>query len=275
MGGLNTGQYMQFISRLLVFSTIVFPLFVGIASAQSNDGNSTITLVYANKWAPISGGEGDQVEGILPSLMEEIIHNRMGIRVIHKGLPWGRAQEVIKRGDADGFITTPTEARQGYSVASKQTVLQLPFQAFVKKGSASELDLKAGKPLTELGTTRFCDVLGNGWAKAFYDARNITYLEVPSLDNCLKMLNIGRTDIVIHASPVTQLFIRKLAIAPNIGRIAHVYPESPEFPLLLSKKSTYGAGFLARFDKIVADMKQSQEYEKILDQLTQENIDQF
>ncbi len=244
-------------------------------AAYSQTTDKSITLVYANKWAPISAGDEEQVQGILPDLMHEILHIRMGYDVTHLGRPWGRAQKDIENGVADGFITTPTETRKAYANTSEQDVLYIPFQAFVRKNSAAEVTIKKGIALNKLENSTFCDVLGNNWAVEFYKARGIDYLTVPSIDICLKMLNKGRADVIIHASPVTQLFIKKLEFSDSISMIPHVYKESPKFPLLISKKSNLSAEFFDHFDETVAKMKKTGEYDRLLNSLMKRNIELF
>ncbi|WP_169543579.1 substrate-binding periplasmic protein [Sneathiella aquimaris] len=258
-----------------MISIILVLLSSSALASQSDRSKGPIIVLYANEWAPISEGNGKQVRGILPGLIEEIIQKRLGIDVIHKGVPWGRAQEEIERGTADAFVTTPTPTRKKYAIPSDQNVLYVPFEAFVRKGSSAENSLKSGRPLTALKNTGFCDLLGNGWAVEFYRARKIDYQIAPTIDSCLNMLSRGRTDIVIHATPVTQLFIKKLGFTNEIVRISHVYSESPKFPLLISKKSKFGADFLERFDQTLADMKKTSEYDDLLQELTTQYLEHF
>ncbi len=225
---------MRLINFEHVVSVFLAYFLLGVTVAYSATTKETITLVYANKWAPISVGDGEEIQGILPDLMHEILHIRMGLNVSHLGRPWGRAQKDVESGFADGFRTTPTNARKADTNQSQQDVLYIPFQAFVRKNSVTEGDIKKGVPLNKLENTTFCDVLGNNWAIEFYKARDIDYLTVPSIDICLKMLNKGRADVIIHASPVTQLFIRKLKFTDSISMIPHIYEESPKFPFLIS-----------------------------------------
>ncbi|MBE7635877.1 transporter substrate-binding domain-containing protein [Sneathiella sp. P13V-1] len=264
--------FVLFKNVLLILFAFVF---LGARTVIAESNKEKIALVYANKWAPISAGDEEQVKGILPDLMHEILHIRMGLDISHLGRPWGRAQQDVESGIADGFITTPTSARKIYSNQSEQDVLYIPFQAFVRANSEAEVSLKEGKALDKLQNTTFCDVLGNNWAVEFYGARNIDYLTVPSIDICLKMLDKERADVIIHASPVTQLFIKKLKLTDRISMIPHVYKESPRFPLLISKKSNLDPEFLDHFDSTVSEMKDTGEYDRLLNNLIKRNLDLF
>lgn len=256
---------------LLAFSTLI----IMQANAQSEDAAPTMSLVYSSTWAPMSVGDDEKVRGIIPDLLEEIIQNRMGIKVRHIGLPWARAQTFIEYGGADGFVTTPTEPRLKYSIQSKENALPIPFHAFVGKNSPTEIQLRAGTPLEKLQSARYCDVLGNGWATAFYKKRNIDYEIAQSLENCLKMLASNRIEVVVHAAPVTQFAITKLSLNDQITMMPHAYSESPDFPLLISKRSNFGQDFLDKFDAVLIEMKKNHELEILLERLTQKNLASF
>ncbi len=166
---------------------LLFLLFVSVAHGQP------LTVVYANAWKPISVGTGEKVEGILPSLVESILHDEMGLQVRHVGVPWKRAQRMIESGTADAFVTAPTAARLQFTESTQQTFYSLEFRAFAKKGSAAFLDLRQDPNISSYrDSLRFCDVLGNGWAKAFYKAREIDYYIASEIAQCAHMIDRER-----------------------------------------------------------------------------------
>lgn len=253
-----------------LFIGFLVALLPAHAFAQDSGG---IRIVYAADWAPISHGEGSDVRGILPDLMEAIIARRLGVPVIHSGQPWGRAQALIESGQADAFVTTPTEARLEYARRSEENVLLVPFQAFTTSDSTFYRELAAGAPLTSLKDARFCDVLGNGWAKAFYAKRKLDYLSVPTIENCLKLLSVKRSDVIVHAAPVTRLYIQHLDLAELVSQLPHIYPESPAFPLLISRKSSFGPRFLASFDRTIGELRASGEFDRMMSEIQQANLE--
>lgn len=260
-------------SLIRLVSSITLSAIITTAGASFSYADSPVFKVaYASEWAPISFGENEKVKGILPDLIEEIIAKRMNIKVLHQGFPWARAQKAVENGLVDAFITTATEQRLLYSTRSKTNILKVPFQAFTLKGSVAESKLSNGHNVANLGDYLYCDVLGNGWAKAFYNKRNIDYLVTSTLDNCLNMMVANRVDVIIHASPVAQMFIKKLAIDNKINMLPKIYPESPEFPLLLSKKSDFGTVFLQKFDALIKEMKKSGEFATLMKEVTERNL---
>ncbi|KLN59740.1 hypothetical protein WH96_15195 [Kiloniella spongiae] len=222
-------------------------------------------IAYAESWAPISVGAADNVTGILPQLMESIIQERMGIPVEHHGFPWARAQQAVISGEVDAFITTPTAERLEFSHASQSVVFPLRFQPIVRKNSEEEFGFKSEIDITTtLKSKRYCDVLGNGWAKVFYRKKKLKYLVVPTLDVCLKHLAQGQIDIIIHAEPVATSFIEKLHLKKELKVLPIIMDSSPEFPLLVSKKSPFGQAFIDSFDQTLVHIKNEGLWERLI-----------
>lgn len=210
-----------------------------------------IKIVYAENWAPISYGEQNTVKGILPEIIDHILAKNLGMNVTHIPVPWARAQKMVESGQADAFITTATAARLKYSEASKHTLYTLPFVGATKTGSQTEKLFSDPDDLSHLYEKRFCDVLGNGWATAFYQDKPVKLHIVPTIRECLLLLNAGRVDVIIHAGPVLRKYISELNLEDKISIMKKPSLKSPAFPLLVSKKSNLPKGFLKKFDTFI------------------------
>lgn len=208
-----------------------------------------LKVVYAASWAPISVGEGDKVSGILPDLVETYVHKGLGIKVDHIGVPWARAQEMVRSGQADAFITTATPERLEFTTASQEPIYQLAFKPVVRRGEGTRFVTETA--LTRMKNLRFCDVLGNGWARDFYEKLNIKFYVAQTLDQCLRQLVNKRTDVIIHAAPVAEDFIKKMGISGQVEIINLTMESSPSFPFLLSSKSDFGQDLLDDLDTVV------------------------
>ncbi|WP_120495440.1 ABC transporter substrate-binding protein [Kiloniella sp. EL199] len=254
------------LARNTVLAISVWCLFVFSSSLHADEKKTQpFKIAYAESWAPISIGSARTVTGMLPELMESVIQERMGIPVEHHGFPWARAQQAVKSGEVDAFITTPTNERLEFSRASKNVVFPLRFQPVVRVNSEEESRFKSEIDITTtLKSKRYCDVLGNGWAKEFYRKKNLKYLIVPTLDVCLKHLVQGQTDIIIHAEPVAADFIKELQLGTQVKILPIVMESSPEFPLLVSKKSPFGQAFISDFDETLGEMKNEGLWEKLI-----------
>ncbi len=251
-------------SSVLIILVWCFSVF-SFSLHADEDKTQPFKIAYAESWAPISVGSANTITGILPRLMESIIHERMGIPVQHIGFPWARAQQAVKSGEVDAFITTPTVERLEFARASQSIVFPLRFQPIVRIGSEEELGFKSEIDITTtLKSKRYCDVLGNGWAKEFYRKKNLRYQTVPTLDVCLKHLVQKQTDIIIHAEPVAANFIKELQLDAQVRILPIIMDSSPEFPLLVSRESPFGQAFINNFDETLSDMKNEGEWEILI-----------
>lgn len=258
--------------RILVI--LVVALLPLMCAAASSSPPKPVVIAYANAWAPMSEGDGEVVVGILPRLMERLIRTELGRPVVHIGMPWGRAQSAVRSGAVDAFVTTPTQERLGYASSSRNVVYPLQFRAFTLEGSPQSKALQAGVSIEDLSSTHFCDVLGNGWAEQFYQQINRPVFWAPEIGHCLRMLAKGRTDVVVHSTAVTRLEIDQLGLGPVLRMHPTVYPGA-EFTLLISKASPIPADFLTDFDRLLDRMKDSGDYERLVEEVLEETLSNY
>ncbi|GGF71764.1 hypothetical protein GCM10011332_27180 [Terasakiella brassicae] len=233
----------------LLFSTTLVWNADGLSQeAKSPDTENVFRIVYANNWNPISYIENGQTKGILPERVEHLLGQIMGLRVEHIAVPWGRAQKMIREGTADAFITTVTPERLTYSTPTQDSLFYVPFVLTTLKESAADQRLKSPDNLIPVMGATFCDVLGNGWATQFYQNKPVNVHYVPTIEECLKMLQVGRVSGIVHAQAVVKHYADIMGLENNI----HIYPNpaqsSPSFPILVSNKSVWKDRFLNDFN---------------------------
>jgi len=246
-----------------------------LVAAQVADAQEkrSFTIAYASEWAPYSYGLGAEVDGLLPRLMDKIFAGIVDFEVVHNGLPWERAQQVFFGGRVDGMVATATQERLSHGSRSAEAALEIPFHPIVRRDSALKQILLNDPGLTGARHFRYCDVLGNGWAKEFYSKRNIEFSISPTIDNCLQQLKLGRVDIVIHARPVLEIFSKQLGLEAELEIVDLKYDESPQFPLLVSNSYEFADELIDAFDREVARLKSSGVYEEVVDDLVAKEKD--
>ncbi|MEH6470545.1 MAG: transporter substrate-binding domain-containing protein [Halopseudomonas sp.] len=244
------------------------PICCLLLSLSSTAKACELSIVYADSWAPISSGEGSLVTGILPSLVQTIIGDQIGCNISHQGVPWGRAQTMLKHGLADAFITTPTAERLSFTRSSHNSFYSLDFVAFADRQSAVHEAFNNGMPLGQIGNQfRICDVLGNDWAKSFYASQGINFIEAPTLDNCLMMIKRNRADIIIHAADVARHKIQQMGLAEQIVSIPKVF-HRVDFTLMVSNRSPLKSQLIDQVDDHLAGMKRSGKYAAQLEDIS-------
>jgi polar amino acid transport system substrate-binding protein len=241
-----------------------------VAGAQEK---RKFTIAYASEWAPYSYGLGGEVDGLLPRLMDKIFAGIDEFEVVHNGLPWERAQQVFFGGRVDGMVATATQKRLSHASRSQEAALEIPFHPIVRRDSSLKQLLLDDRSLSGLRKQQYCDVLGNGWAEEFYKKRNIKFSIAPTIDNCLQQLKLGRVDIVIHARPVLEIFVKQLELEEELEIINLKYEESPQFPLLVSDAYEFADDLVVEFDREVLRLKSSGVYEEVMDDLVAKEKD--
>jgi len=231
-------------------------------------GEIPLRLAYNSDWPPYSSGIGQEVTGILPALMDEILVNRMGVVVEHHGAPWARVQHYVENGIMDAFITVPTEKRLQYATSSESIVYRFEMHPIVKIGSQAEEMLLSAPTVETLKTLKVCDMLANGWANNFYATHEITFHAVEDAATCLRLIDSDRLDVIIQPSAVGLMSIRQQSQEDRLRPLDHVYGRM-EFTLLLSKQSPSFSALLPRFDATVAAMKADGSYDRIVSGLIQ------
>lgn len=223
-------------------------LFVESPQAAAEEMPLKMKIVYADSWAPVSFVQDGKAEGLLPRKMEHILSDHLGLDVEHIAVPWGRAQQMVKTGAADGMVTTATSERLTFTNRSSSDVFILPFVVATRTETAAVLQTFNPDDLTLFSGKRFCDVLGNGWAQVFYEEKPVELYIAPTIRECLKLLSFGRVDGIVHAEPVLRHYVKEMALSKEVYVHSNPSRTSPVFPLLISKKSKHSAEMLERFD---------------------------
>jgi polar amino acid transport system substrate-binding protein len=235
--------------KIFGICVFIFALMLNQSTWAGQDLHGVkIQIVYAEDWNPVSYGRKNPARGLLPDKMDSLLSKELGMIVTHTPVPWGRAQRMVEMGSADAFVTTVTPKRLEFARASKSKVFVLPFVAAVKRNSDAASKLHNPDDLSAFKDHLFCDVLGNGWADNFYKDKPVKVHIAPSIKECLKLLNAGRVDAIIHAAPVMDEYVKELSLSNEIKISQQSSQQSPQFSLLVSKKSPLGQDFLDIFD---------------------------
>lgn len=252
--------------RLFILASFICAILVKWQPAHADD--HVLRLAYNSDWPPYSSGVGQNVVGILPTLMDEILVNRMGMTIEHHGAPWARVQRYVETGKMDAFVTVPTEKRLEYAHTSDAIVYRFEMRPIVKGGGDAENKLNAEPTIDTLKTLRVCDMRANGWAKNFYSKHEMDFHAAADAAACLRLINGGRLDVIIQPAAIGLQSIKQQFRGELLTPLPHVYGLM-EFTLLLSKQSPEFEEIMPRFDEAIAAMKEDGSYDRIVNDLRQ------
>jgi len=246
-------------------------LLAGLLLSGPAASEQPFKLSYNSDWPPYSSGVGREVNGILPKLMTAIIGHRMGMKIVHRGYPWKRAQKVVETGQFDAFVTVPTKARLVYANSSNSVVYTIEMRPVVASGGAAEHKIGASPSPEVLKGLKLCEIIGNGWGKRFSEKNGLTPLMATKVASCLRMIANGRVEVTIQSPAVANRQIK----AENLGRALSVLPNPygvMKFTLLVSKKSAFGHKFITAFDKTMDAMTNDGTYQALVQRLVQGDL---
>ncbi len=236
-------------------------LLLMVATVSISSAREPMKMVYFDNFPPYSWLERGEMKGILIDVMDEALQKRMGIAVIHRGYPWERAQNFVKNGEGDAFVTVPTPKRMTYTRVSKEPVVKPSFTMFVNKDSLRIDELRTVEKISDLKKFRLGHYLGSGWAQ-----KNLAGMDVdwtPNSDTCLMMLGKGRFDVFVDVSQVIRYNIKLLGLQKQITEIPTVL-DSSTFNLCIGKQSAY-ASILPKFDETIRKMGMDGTLQRIYD----------
>jgi len=248
--------------RTLTFLLTAFSLslFSGVSGAK------ILKVGFNADWAPYSVGSSETVKGILPDLIREALSKHMDMPVDVIGYPWARVQNLVENGSIDAFVTVPTAPRLEYALSSSETVYKIEIRTTVMRNSPVEKRLRDNPHPDALKALRYCDILGNGWGMAYTAKHGITPIIGRKVISCLRMVQKGRADVVLQASVVTSREIAAQNMSDHLVTLPTIFG-TMSFTFLLSKKSSFGQGFVDRFDATLKRMKEDGSYSKLIARL--------
>jgi len=255
LGNLMT-EFGEFMKKLLILS-IIFVLASAHASAQE-----PIKLNYLS-YAPFSWKDADsgRMKGIFIDVHNEALGKRMNIPVTHTEYPWKRAQQMVRRGEADAFTSVPTPERRAYAEISSEPVVLTEITLFANRKNPKLGEFKKVRKISDLKGFNLLDYLGNGWAEKNLAGMNVDWGN--GMGQILKALAAGRGDLFVQNIHVTAYNIKKLGLQEHILRVPADL-ESVSFNLCIGKKSSY-VNVLPKFDETIREMRNDGTLQKIYD----------
>lgn len=243
-------------------ATALTTLSVLLSISSVAYGEEQMKMTYFNNFPPFSwSAEDGTMKGILVDVMDQFVGEEMGIPLSHQGFPWARAQQMVKEGDADGFVTVPTPARQEYTDTGKEEVIMSKMVIFVKKGSSKAEEIRAAKGLSDLKELSIIDYVGNGWGDKNLEGfkRHLA----PKMDNVFQMLVGDRGDLCITDSVVGWYTIKQLGLQDKIEEMPLVLDQVP-FVLCVRKGSKY-SDIVEKLDAALKEARETGKLQQIYD----------
>jgi len=238
---------------ILIFLSILFCSF----SAQAQNQKATPLLVFSDSYVPMSWKSDEGLQGILVDVIKNTLSD---VPIRFEGYPWARAQVLVKRDDADGFITIPTPARLKYVKCSDEPVINVSIGIYTYENHPRMNELLKVKSYNDLKGFLISDYVGNGWAKKKFSRLNVTWAK--TIEQTYKMLINKRADVLIRNQFNFGYFSQNLKGADKISKLPTSLSDV-KFHLCIRKNSKH-LNLLKTFDVAMQRLRQSGKYIEIL-----------
>jgi len=212
-----------------------------------------LRVVYLESYPPFSWNEDGRAKGLLVEIAQAI-GEELGLKVEHAGYPWKRAQEMVRNGEADSFLTVSTAERREYALVSETPVLLVSIGLFVPAESEKMSELRMVKSVPDLKGFSMIDYLGDGWGAEMLKGFDVG--RAPSIEHVVQMLALNRGDGFLQNGFVTNYAIRRLGLQDKIVEIPMANIAPVPFSFFVSKQSPL-AGRMADFDAAIKKLTEN------------------
>jgi polar amino acid transport system substrate-binding protein len=229
---------------------------------QAGNPLKPVRLVFAAELVPLSFEKNGEVRGVFIDIAREAIEHRLALPLDVQIYPWERAQQMVRHGDADGFITIATKARREYANCGRIPVLRAPLHPLVRVDNPRRGDIAAAANLAGLKPFEIVSYLGNGWAKQNLAGFNVYYAS--DFESSLRGVALGRGDLAFATNTAGAYYLREIDLGSRLVMLPLVV-DTFEYVLCLGKQSPR-AGMLADFDRVLEVMRTEGAYVPIMQQ---------
>jgi len=225
-------------------SAVLYSLTSGVKFAHADD----FKVTFYNTFAPLSfENDRHEITGILPDAIAEILGRRAGIPVVMNGLPWARAQALVREGSADAFCTNPTPTRLEYAMFTRRAAIETKTELFYALDNPRRAEIEAVRNVGQLAGFRQGDYVGNGFAEVTFKGLPVDV--TPTLDSVFRKIAAGRLDFFVGNDLVAKSVLKQIGIGEkirsfqvDIGQPSHfhigVRKTFPDVAALIEKADT-------------------------------------
>ncbi|WP_374656417.1 substrate-binding periplasmic protein [Dongia sp.] len=254
-------------ARLRSLIVIALGAAVALYPAGRAIAKEPVRLVFAADLVPLSFEDEGEVRGIFVDVAREVFA-RLGQPVDTALYPWERAQQMVRQGEADGFITIATKARAEYASCGRIPVLRAPLHPLVRADHPRRQEIEAATDLADFKSFEIVSYLGNGWAKQNLAEHNVFF--AADFQASLRGLAKGRGDLAFVTTTAGAYYLREYSLQDKLVVLPMV-ADLFEYVLCLGKQSPH-AGLLPEFDRVLEVMRAEGAYAPILGRYGMERV---
>jgi polar amino acid transport system substrate-binding protein len=211
-----------------------------------------LKFVYAHDYAPFSWLDQEgKLRGILVDTLTEAWSNRMGLSLEHQGLPWSRAQMLVRQQRADAFCTAVTPQRLAYTRVSEIPVIEEPVKIITHTGHPKIQQLREIRDIEDLKPFRIASYLGNGWTQLHFSGYQVE--NTRSLVHALRMVAGGHADVVVDMHTAVSFAMMQAGLQSQLMFLEPIL-DQVSFHTMIRKTSPF-AKLIPELDRHIKQMR--------------------
>lgn len=238
---------------LCLWATLWLLSFCLPAGALSAPATSvpTVTLAFSTEPMPpyyAVSNDRQEIEGLWRKMIDTLFIDQLGWHVHYLIRPWQRAQNEVKMGKADAFISIITEERMQYALPISTTFCCFPLHLFTWHGHPKFAQMQKINTVDELAAMNLELVsnIGNGWHKNNIEHNGVKTTWLPTDMQALQFVALRRADGLIDLPSSMSNLMTKLGLEGKIADTGVSFG-NVEVHLLIGKTSIL-ANRLAEID---------------------------
>lgn len=218
----------------------------------------TVTIANGNDYAPLAD-KNLKRGGIASHLVEEAF-KAAGWTVKYEWLPWKRGFEMAKKSEIDAAIPwTQRKDRIPHFLFSDPIVnLKEEIWARADSSASAYADLKGQTGCLPIGYSAPDDL------KPMFESGAIKKDTPKDMTTCFKKLVAKRVDFIVVNSMQAASIVKKIVKDPASLKSIVTAPGETKLHVLVGKSHPKGAEIIAAFNKGLASLRTSGEYDNIV-----------
>ncbi|MET0106670.1 MAG: transporter substrate-binding domain-containing protein [Sedimenticola sp.] len=219
--------------------------------------NNVFTVAYSYNFPPYSFEVDGEMRGILVDVIDHALRERMNIPVVHKGYPWVRAQEQVKLGKADAFITNPTSERKGYTRISEESIIQPERKVFSRADHPKLAEMRTIQSFEQMVGFTVGVAIGNGFYKKMVVNKGIPINTdyAPHFKQVLQKVASGRNDLTFAPTESTHYYLKSLGLQDQVIELSETRLHQSNYALCIGQQSPF-VSILPQFNTVIRKMRE-------------------
>lgn len=198
--------------------------------------------------------ESGEVKGYLYDITIEALEKRMNIPVRISFFPWARCQAMVRKNEADMFLTIPTDERLIYTRTNETPVWikKRLVYTYANHPKMEQINKINGLEDIKKGNYTVVSYIGNNWVESAVEGSGIRVIYSRTIEGMYLILAQERADLIIEDKSLVNPKIKEYKLTGKIVETDGIGSESA-FHIMIGKESMF-EGILEDLEEVIKTM---------------------